>query len=105
MNALERYGPVNVARYPEIDITNAVLSRMLLGGPGPDGSDPGLATQGAVFYEVRSVGQKSNGQLENLFRVPTMALLEAVAQGELERTDVSEFGALPFAESGRCGEF
>ncbi|MGH3327434.1 MAG: M14 family zinc carboxypeptidase [Streptomycetales bacterium] len=104
VNALEGYGLVNTARYPEIDITNAVLSRMLLGGPGPDGSDPGFTTQGAVFYEVRSVGQKSNGQLANLFRILTMALLEAVASGDLERTDISGFGALPFAERGPCGD-
>ena len=56
---------------------------MLLGGPGPDGSDPGFETQGAIFYEVRSVGQKSNGMLEQLFVRPTMAVLEAAADGSL----------------------
>jgi hypothetical protein len=56
--AVSRLGIGNVARYPLIDITNAVISRMLIGGPGPDGSDPGFQTQGAIFYEVRSVGQK-----------------------------------------------
>jgi hypothetical protein len=30
------WAPANVARYPLIDITNAVISRMLLGGAGPD---------------------------------------------------------------------
>jgi hypothetical protein len=48
-------------------------ARMLMGGPGPDGSDPGFMTQGAIFYEVRSVGQKSNGMLEQLFVRPSMA--------------------------------
>lgn len=103
VNALEQYGVANVARYPEIDITNAVLSRMLLGGPGPMGNDPGFRTQGAIFYEVRSVGQKSNGQLENLFRIPTMALLETVARGDLASTDVSGFDDLPFADYTECG--
>ena len=56
---LERMGTANVARYLLIDITNAALSRMLLGGPGPDGSDPGFKTQGAISYEGRSVWQKS----------------------------------------------
>ena len=56
---------------------------MLLGGPGPDGSDPGFKTQGAIFYEVRSVGQKSNGMLEQLFVRPTMAVLSAAADGTL----------------------
>lgn len=103
VNALEQYGVANIARYPQIDITNAVLSRMLLGGPGPQGEDPEFQTQGAIFYEVRSVGQKSNGQLENLFRVPTMALLETVAQGDLTGTDISSFDDLPFAEHTECG--
>src|SRR5215207_11641780 len=67
VGALRSLGTAGIARYPLIDITNAVLSRMLLGGPGPDGSDPGFMTQGAIFYEVRSVGQKSNGMLEQLF--------------------------------------
>jgi hypothetical protein len=55
---------------------------MLMGGPGPDGSDPHFRTQGAIFYEVRSVGQKSNGMLEQLFVRPTMAVL-AAADGSL----------------------
>jgi hypothetical protein len=49
VDAVSRMGTGNVARYPLIDITNAVISRMLLGGPGPDGSDPGFETQGAIF--------------------------------------------------------
>ncbi|TDD50644.1 hypothetical protein E1286_11925 [Nonomuraea terrae] len=103
VNALDGFGQTHVARYPDIDITNAVLSRMLLGGPGPDGSSPGFATQGAIFYEVRSVGQKSNGYLERLFTVPTMAVLNAVARGELAGTDVSGIDAIPRATQGTCG--
>ena len=104
VDALEEFGPANIAHYPLIDITNAVISRMLLGGPGPDGSDPGFMTQGAIFYEVRSVGQKSNGQLENMFKIPTMALLRAAADGSLFSYDFSEYSSLPFATRGQCGE-
>jgi hypothetical protein len=39
--AVSRLGTGKVARYPLIDITNAVISRMLLGGPGPTGAIPG----------------------------------------------------------------
>jgi hypothetical protein len=102
-NALAGFGQTHIARYPEIDITNAVLSRMLLGGPGPDGSDPGFRTQGAIFYEIRSVGQKSNGYIEQMFNVPTMALLTTVAQGTLDEVDVSGLFSIPFATHGECG--
>ncbi|MGH2736533.1 MAG: M14 family zinc carboxypeptidase [Actinomycetota bacterium] len=104
VDALEEFGPANIAHYPLIDITNAVISRMLLGGPGPDGSDPGFMTQGAIFYEVRSVGQKSNGQLENMFKIPAMALLRAAADGSLYSYDFSGYSSLPFATGGACGE-
>jgi hypothetical protein len=40
---------------------------------------------------VRSVGQKSNGQLENLFRIPTMAVLTAAADGSLSSYDISGY--------------
>jgi hypothetical protein len=105
LDALDGYGQTHTARYPDIDITNAVISRMLLGGPGPDGSDPGFQTQGAIFYEVRSVGQKSNGYLENLFRGPTLDVLTAAADGSLYDYGVSSWEAEPYAESGQCGEF
>jgi Zinc carboxypeptidase len=101
--AVSRLGPGNVARYPLIDITNAVISRMLLGGPGPDGSDPGFETQGAIFYEVRSVGQKSNGLLEQLFVRPTMAVLEAAADGSLYSHPGTGWEDIPFGDSEPCG--
>jgi hypothetical protein len=103
--ALDRYGPVNVAHYPLIDITNAALSRMLMGGTAPAGEQPvtDTPTRGAIFYEVRSVGQKSNGQLENLFRIPTMAVLLAAADGSLASQDISGYEDLPFASQGPCG--
>ena len=103
VNALDQYGLANVARYPIIDITNAVISRMLMGGTAPPGMSPiDHTVAGAIFFEVRSVGQKSNGQLENLFRIPTMALLVAAADGSLAGQDISGFDALPFATGGPC---
>ncbi len=106
VDALAAYGPVNVAKYPDIDITNAALSRMLLGGTAPAGEQPVIdtPTKGAIFYEVRSVGQKSNGQLENLFRIPTIAVLEAAAAGTLTAYDVSGYPAIPYAVRGTCGD-
>jgi hypothetical protein len=105
VEALDRYGLTNVAHYPLIDITNAVLSRMLMGGTAPAGEQPVVdtPTRGAIFYEVRSVGQKSNGQLEELFRVPTMAVLLAAANGSLGSQDISGYPALPFASQEPCG--
>lgn len=101
--AVSRLGTGNVARYPLIDITNAVISRMLLGGPGPDGSDPGFETQGAIFYEVRSVGQKSNGMLEQLFVRPTMAVLNAAADGSLYDHPGTGWEDIPFGDGEPCG--
>jgi len=105
VDALAQYGLANVAHYPIIDITNAALSRMLMGATAPAGEQPvaPTPTTGAIFYEVRSVGQKSNGQLENLFRIPTMAVLTAAANGSLTSYDVSAYPSLPFATQGPCG--
>jgi hypothetical protein len=103
VDALRSLGTAGIARYPLIDITNAVLSRMLLGGPGPDGSDPGFMTQGAIFYEVRSVGQKSNGMLEQLFVRPSMAVLNAAADQSLYEHSGTGWDALPFGQGVPCG--
>ena len=103
VDALRSLGTAGIARYPLIDITNAVLSRMLLGGPGPDGSDPGFMTQGAIFYEVRSVGQKSNGMLEQLFVRPSMAVLNAAADQSLYEHPGTGWDALPFGQGVPCG--
>jgi len=103
VDALRSLGTAGIARYPLIDITNAVLSRMLMGGPGPGGTDPGFMTQGAIFYEVRSVGQKSNGMLEQLFVRPSMAVLNAAADGSLYGHPGTGWDALPFGEGVACG--
>jgi hypothetical protein len=103
VDALRSLGTAGIARYPLIDITNAVLSRMLLGGPGPGGSDPGFMTQGAIFYEVRSVGQKSNGMLEQLFVRPSMAVLNAAADGSLYGHPGTGWDELPFGQGVPCG--
>jgi hypothetical protein len=76
---------------------------MLLGGPGPDGIDPAFKTQGAIFYEVRAQGQKSNGRVEQLLVKPTMALLNAAADGSLYESPVSDWDLLPFAHEEPCG--
>jgi hypothetical protein len=106
LDALDGYGQTHPARYPDIDITNAVLSRMLLGGTAPAGETPMEqgTTKAAIFYEVRSVGQKSNGYLANLFARPTMAVLTAAADGSLYTSGWEDYDALPYAERGGCGE-
>jgi hypothetical protein len=103
VDALRSLGTAGIARYPLIDITNAVLSRMLMGGPGPGGVDPGFKTQGAIFYEVRSVGQKSNGMLEQLFIRPSMAVLNAAADGSLYSHPGTGWDELPFGRPVACG--
>jgi hypothetical protein len=103
VDAVERLGTGNVARYPLIDITNAVISRMLLGGPGPDGSDPGFKTQGAIFFEVHSRGQKSNGVLELYHLRPTLAVIAAAADGSLYDHPGTGWDVLPFAAGAECG--
>ena len=103
VDALRSLGTAGIARYPLIDITNAVLSRMLMGGPGPGGTDPGFMTQGAIFYEVRSVGQKSNGMIEQLFVRPSMAVLNAAADGSLYGHPGTGWEDLPFGQGVDCG--
>ena len=91
-----------IARYPLIDITNAVLSRMLMGGPGRAGL-VNFQTQGAIFYEVRSVGQKSNGMLEQLFLRPSMAVPERGRRRRLTAHPGTGWDALPFGRGVPCG--
>ena len=56
-------------------------------------------TQGAIFYEVRSVGQKSNGMLEQLFVRPSMAVLNAAADNSLYGHPGTGWDALPFGQA------
>ena len=60
-------------------------------------------TQGAIFYEVRSVGQKSNGMLEQLFVRPSMAVLNAAADHSLYGHPGTGWDALPFGQGVPCG--
>ena len=60
-------------------------------------------TQGAIFYEVRSVGQKSNGMLEQLFVRPSMAVLNAAADGSLYAHPGTGWEQLPFGQGVPCG--
>lgn len=105
IDAISDYGQTHVAKYPYIDITTGVISRMILGGTAPEGFDPAMQSlvDAAIFYEVRSVGQKSNGYLENLFTKPTMAVLNAVADGSLYTSDWADYDKLTYATSGTCG--
>lgn len=105
IDAISGYGQTHVAKYPYIDITTGVISRMILGGTAPAGFDPESQTNvdAAIFYEVRSVGQKSNGYLENLFTKPTMAVLNAAADGSLYTSDWQDYDNLSYATSGPCG--
>src|SRR5699024_844945 len=95
----------HIAKYPYIDVTTGVISRMILGGTAPAGYDPESQTivDAAIFYEVRSVGQKSNGYLENLFTKPTMAVLNAAADGSLYTSDWQDYENLSYATRGSCG--
>jgi hypothetical protein len=52
---------------------------------------------------VRSVGQKSNGMLEQLFVRPTMAVLAAAADGSLYAHPGTGWEDIPFGEGEPCG--
>jgi hypothetical protein len=54
VDALERYGVANIAHYPLIDITNAALSRMLMGGTAPAGEQPVVQTPTKGASSTRS---------------------------------------------------
>jgi hypothetical protein len=95
------YGP---AQDPAFHVPNAVLSQMILGENAPPGAEhPGHTVDGALFFEFRSVGQKSSGMLVNVHLAPTKALLTAVADGSLDDYDISGFDDIPFPQFTQCG--
>jgi hypothetical protein len=94
------YGP---AQNPGFHIPNAVISTMLLGDSAPPGEVAEHRVDGALFFEIRSVGQKSSGQLVQVNVAPTKALLTAVADGSLADTDISGFDDIPFPQGVQCG--
>jgi hypothetical protein len=95
------YGP---AQDPAFHIPNAVISTMLLGDSAPPGEQvPDHRVDGALFFEFRSVGQKSSGMLVQVHLAPTKALLTAVADGSLADYDISGFDDIPFPQFRACG--
>jgi hypothetical protein len=95
------YGP---AQNPAFHIPNAVISTMLLGDSAPPGEQvPDHRVNGALFFEFRSVGQKSSGLLVETHVRPTKALLTAVADGSLADVDISGFDDIPFPQAVPCG--
>ncbi len=93
-DAVRALGFVNPTRYPLINIHNAVVSSMMLGNPGPDGEDPGWKTA-AMFFETRSVGQKSRGHLIKQNIVAVSAIIDAIASGELSAVDPDRWDEIP----------
>ena len=95
------YGP---AQNPAFHIPNAVISTMLLGDSAPPGEQvPDHRVEGALFFEFRSVGQKSSGMLVQVHLAPTKALLTAVADGSLADYDISGFDDIPYPQAVACG--
>jgi hypothetical protein len=94
------YGP---AQNPGFHIPNAVISTMLLGDSAPPGEVAEHQVDGALFFEFRSVGQKSSGLLVETHVRPTKALLTAAADGSLADVDISGFDDIPFPQAVPCG--
>lgn len=94
-DAADRLGYANVTRYPDINIPEAVVSSMALGGPGPDGEDPGFESA-AFFLESRAgIGTKSRGYLVRQNVVVVEAMLAAIADGSLAEVDADRWAELP----------
>ena len=92
---------------PEAQRIRDALTVVVIPMYNPDGatanSPSGFTTQGAIFYEVRSVGQKSNGMLEQLFVRPTMAVLNAAADGSLYEHPGTGWDEIPFGDGEPSG--
>jgi hypothetical protein len=107
-DTVQRFGAINTTLYgpaqsPFFHVPNAVISTMLLGDSAPPGETPEHTVDGALFFEFRSVGQKSSGLLVQVHVAPTRALLTAVADGSLAGYDVSGFDDIPYPQARACG--
>jgi hypothetical protein len=92
--AVLKLGFCNPSRYPLINIHTAVVSSMMLGSPGPLGEDAGWKTA-AMFFENRSVGQKSRGYIIRQMVVGVEAIIDAIASGELDSVDPAGWDDIP----------
>ena len=93
-DAVKDLGFCNPSRYPLINIHTAVISSMLLGNPGPGGHDAEWETA-AMFFETRSVGQKSRGQLIRQNIVAVTDIIDAIASGQLADVDPERWDEIP----------
>jgi hypothetical protein len=93
-DAVKDLGFCNPTRYPLINIHTAVVSSMMLGNPGPDGYDAEWETA-AMFFENRSVGQKSRGHLIRQNIAAVTAIIDAIAYGELDVVDPDRWEEIP----------
>ena len=100
--AVERMGNVGVARYPLIDITNAVLSRMLLGGPGPAGATPGSRPRARSSTRSARWARRATVSSSRCSCAPRWRSA-AAADGSLYGHPGTGWDAIPFGESVTCG--
>ena len=72
VEALDQYGLANVAHYPLIDITNAALSRMLMGGTAPVGEEPVLRRRPGARSSTRCArsGRRATDSSSGCSRCP-----------------------------------
>jgi hypothetical protein len=94
-DAIDPKGYANITRYPDINIPEAVISSMMLGGPGPDGEDPGFTTA-AMFFETRGgIGTKSRGYLIRQNVEGVWSVIDAIADDTLDEADADRWADLP----------
>jgi len=93
-DALNALGYCNPTRYPLIDIPNSAEGTMLLGGPDPEGNMTDWQTA-AMFFEERSVGQKSRGYRIKQFVVAVNTIVDAIATGQLSLVDPNRWDDIP----------
>jgi hypothetical protein len=94
-DAVKDLGFCNPTRYPLINIHTAVVSSMMLGNPGPGGHDAEWVTA-AMFFENRGgIGNKSRGYLIKQNLVAIHAIIDAIANGELDAVDADRWEEIP----------